>query len=217
MVCTPIETLPERFVTSFTYRGNNAFVREMCLQDSYILTKLRKTEAKQTMRNKSLSVSVTGRRSFVFLTENRRKLGPIGPPIQQVSGCDLRSCGRLLSVSWQLVADVLGQPYFFTYSMEQSPSWEAERCTARQEILHILWNTKVHYRSHKSPPPVSILSQLDSVHTPTSYFLKIHLNIIHPSTPGSHKWCLSLRFPHQNPVYVSPLPHTRYMAPELFF
>ena len=32
-----------------------------------------------------------------------------------------------------------------------------------------------------------------------------------PSTPGSPKWSLSFRFPHQNPVYVSPLPHTHYM------
>jgi hypothetical protein len=28
--------------------------------------------------------------------------------------------------------------------------------------------------------------------------------------PGSHKWSLSLRFPHQNPVYASLL-HSRYM------
>jgi hypothetical protein len=28
---------------------------------------------------------------------------------------------------------------------------------------------------------------------------------------GSSKWSLSLSFPHQNPVYTSPLPHTRYM------
>jgi hypothetical protein len=39
----------------------------------------------------------------------------------------------------------------------------------------------------------------------------IHLNIILSSTPGSSKWPLSLRFPHQNPVYVSPLPHTYYV------
>ena len=95
--------------------------------------------------------------------------------------------------------------------MEQSPSWEANRFSASQEIPLILWNPKVHYRSHKCQPTVLILSQFNPVHNPTFHFLIIHLNIILPSKPGSPKWSLSFRFPHQNPVNVSPLPHTRYM------
>ena len=90
--------------------------------------------------------------------------------------------------------------------MERSPSWEANRFSASQEIPRILWNLKVHYHIHKCPPSVPVLSQLDPVHAPTSHFLKIHLYIILPSTPGSPKWCLSLKFPHQHPVYDCSLP-----------
>jgi hypothetical protein len=95
--------------------------------------------------------------------------------------------------------------------MEQSPSWEANWFRASQEIPRVLWNPKVHHRTHTRPPPVPILRQPNSVHTPTSHSLKIHPNIIPPSTPGSSQRSLSLRFPHQNPVDTSPLPHTRHM------
>jgi hypothetical protein len=47
-----------------------------------------------------------------------------------------------------------------TYSIEQSPSWEANRFAFSQEIPHILSNPKVHYRIHNCSLPVSILSQL---------------------------------------------------------
>ena len=95
---------------------------------------------------------------------------------------------------------VLHVMWLLTYSMEQSPSWEANRFSASQEIPHILWNPKVHYHIHKCPPPVHILSQLDPVHTPKSHFLKSNLNIFLPSMSRSPKW-FSLRFPHQIPAY----------------
>jgi len=81
-----------------------------------------------------------------------------------------------------------------------------------KKFFRISRNRKVHYRIHKCPEPVPILSHPDPIHSLTSYFLKIQLNIIIPSTPGSPKWSLSLSFPHQNVVYASPLTHTRYMS-----
>ena len=101
--------------------------------------------------------------------------------------------------------------HILTHSMKQSPSWEANRFLASQEIPRILWSPKVQYRIHKCPPPVPILSQLYPVHNPTTHFLKTYLNIILPSRPGSPKWSLSFRFRNQNPEYASPVPHTRYM------
>ena len=93
----------------------------------------------------------------------------------------------------------------------QSPSWEANWSAASQEISRILLNPKVHYRTHKRPPPVPILGQRNPVHIPTSHLLEIHPNIIHPSTPRSPQWSLSLRFPHQDPIRPPLHTHTRHM------
>ena len=51
-----------------------------------------------------------------------------------------------------------------THSMVQSPSWAANWFAASQEIPRISRNPKVHYRTHKRPPHVSILGQPNPVH-----------------------------------------------------
>ena len=94
-----------------------------------------------------------------------------------------------------------------THAMEHSPSGEANRFSASQEIPCILWNPKVNYRIHKCPLPVPVLSQLDPVHTLTSYFLKIHLNIILPSTPVSQM----VSFPQ---VFLSKTLYTTLLSPK---
>ena len=78
--------------------------------------------------------------------------------------------------------------YLLPYSMVQSPSWEANWFAASQEIPSISRNPKVHYRTHKRPPPVPIPGQPNPVHIPTSHtswrsilILSTHLRLGLPS------------------------------------
>ena len=108
--------------------------------------------------------------------------------------------------------------YLLTYSMVQSPSWETNWFAASQ-IPRISRNPKVHYRTHKRPPPVCILGQLNPVHIPTSHLLEIQPNIIHPSTPRSPQWSPS--FPPVSPARPykppSPQPYAPHAQPISFF
>ena len=94
-----------------------------------------------------------------------------------------------------------------TYSMQQSPSWEANRFSVSQEIPRILWNPKIHYRIHKCLPPVPILSQLDPVHNPT-YWRSILILSSHPSL-GLPSGLLTSDFPTKTliPPIRATCPH----------
>jgi len=108
--------------------------------------------------------------------------------------------------------------YLLTYSTEQSLF---EKLIGFQQVQKFPWfyGTRMFITAFTiARPAVPTPNQLDQVHTPTSHFLKTHLNIILPSTPGSFKWSLSFRFPHQNPVHTSHLhPHALHAPPISFF
>jgi hypothetical protein len=81
---------------------------------------------------------------------------------------------QLVSVRMQThcVQDVRKKSLLLTYLLTPWSRVLLEKLTgysASQEIPSILWDIKVHYRVHKRPPPVLIPSQLDPIHTPTSW------------------------------------------------
>jgi len=71
-------------------------------------------------------------------------------------------------------------------SMEHSPSWEANSCSASQEIPCLLWNLNGHYCVHKSPSLVSNPSQMNPVHTLRSTLIISHVCLSFPS--GLFTW-----------------------------
>jgi len=63
-----------------------------------------------------------------------------------------------------------------TNSSEQSPSWAADSFSTNKEISSILLNPSVRYLLQSSAPLVPNLSQINTVHAPQTYFLKVNFN-----------------------------------------
>jgi len=81
---------------------------------------------------------------------------------------------------------------------EQTSSWEAYRPSDSQEILHILRNPKIPYRIHKRPPPIAILSQINTVDAIHRIFWRsIILSYVPPTSRSSRRF-LFMRYTYQN-------------------
>ena len=121
---------------------------------------------------------------FILILSSHLRLGlpsglfPSGFPTKPLCTFPLTSPWRGLLTYLPNVCLITPNKYLFTYSMEQSPAWEANRFSASQEIPRNLWNPKVHYR-HLS------LSWARSIHSisphPTSWrfilILSSHLRL----------------------------------------
>jgi hypothetical protein len=93
--------------------------------------------------------------------------------------------------------------------MELRPSWKVASLSPTQECPKVLWNPNVHCRFQKSSSLVPILSHINPVHATSSYFSKVHFNIILPPTYKSF-WCSLLDF-SLNPIRISLVTNACYM------
>ena len=108
--------------------------------------------------------------------------------------------------------------------MVQSPSWEANWFAASQEIPRISRNPKVHYRTHKRPPPVPILGQPNPVHIPTSWryilILSTHLRLGLPSglfPSGFLTKTLHTSSPHPHAPHAQPISFFSIFSPAQYW
>ena len=146
----------------------------------------------------------------------RRLGGPLGrsgksrPP--PPPGFDPRTVKPVASscTDWAIPA----HQQILTYSMVQSPSWEANWFAASQEIPRISRNPKVHYRTHKRPPPVSILVQASPIQSISPHstscrsilILSTHLGLGIPSGLFPSGFPTKILY---NPLYSPYAPHSQ--------
>jgi len=96
--------------------------------------------------------------------------------------------------------------------MQHSPSWEANRFSASQNIPHILCKPKVHYQIHKCSPRVPILSQINTIHAIESHFWRPILILSYHLHMGVPNGLIPQRFPTKS-LYKLLLPPFRATRP----
>ena len=122
------------------------------------------------------------------------------PPKRQYKSSSLHGVITHMTVFFMAAAFMT-----LTNYMEHRPFSEANRFSASQEIPRILWNPKVHYRIHNSPPPVPVRSHINPVHVPHPTSGR-SLLILYPHLRWVFYWSLFLRFHHQEASHGVLLP-----------
>jgi hypothetical protein len=88
----------------------------------------------------------------VTLSGGSKSSALLGPIWRKSNHCLLNSLIRGVIVLFRL-HDVIFAHSWLNNFMEQRRSWDANRSPDSQETPRILWNSKIHYRIHKSTYP----------------------------------------------------------------
>jgi hypothetical protein len=105
-----------------------------------------------------------------------------------------------------------------TNSIEQIPSWDANRPSANRQIPCVLWKSEVHRRIHNSFPHPPILIPNNPFHAPLSHFTASRSILL--SSSHLHSGRPSGLFSNVSPpkpcMYLSCSPHVPHDPPISF-